>query len=67
MVTDCEGLATRALLTADFSAAVDVCLHNDHMAEAIILAVAGGPELLEWTKRSFFKQNSSSLNRVGAA
>ena len=30
----------------NFEAAVDMCLSEDKMAEAILLAIAGGPELL---------------------
>ena len=30
----------------NFEAAVDMCLSGDKMAKAILLAIAGGPELL---------------------
>jgi len=49
---------------ADFQSAVDVCLHSNKMAEAIILAIAGGPELLERTQKAFFQKNKGSLSRV---
>jgi protein transport protein SEC31 len=54
----------QALLTANFEAAVEVCLHNDRMAEAIILALAGGPELLAQTQAKFFQRNKGNLSRV---
>ena len=54
----------QALLTANFEAAVEVCLHNERMAEAIILAIAGGPELLAQTQKKFFHKNHGNLNRV---
>ena len=62
--SDCDGLVTQALLMADFQSAVDVCLHSNKMAEAIILAIAGGPELLERTQKAFFQKNKGSLSRV---
>ncbi|ELU08343.1 hypothetical protein CAPTEDRAFT_20326 [Capitella teleta] len=61
---DCDGLVAQALLTANFEAAVEVCLHNDRMAEAIILALAGGPELLAQTQKTFFQRNKGNLNRL---
>ena len=55
---------TQALLMANFEAAVEVCLHNDRMAEAIILAIAGGTELLKQTQNKFFQKEKGGLNRV---
>ena len=63
-ILECSGLVTQALLTANFEAAVEVCLHNNRMAEAIILANAGGPDLLARTQKKFFHKNKGSLNRV---
>ena len=60
-----EGLVTRALLLANFEAAVEVCLHHNKMAEAITLAIAGGPELLLRTQKRFFQSSKTDLNRVG--
>lgn len=62
--SDCEGLVSQALLMADFSTAVDVCLHHDKLAEAIILAIAGGSELLKKTQERFFKLQQGNLSRV---
>jgi len=61
---DCDGLITRALLTADFESAVDVCIHHGRWAEAVILAIAGGPQLLAETEKRFFEANKSSVNQV---
>ena len=44
--SDADGLLSQALLMGNFEAAVDMCLSEDKMAEAILLAIAGGPELL---------------------
>ena len=34
--TDTDGLITQALLTGNFEAAVDVCLHADRMVSSIV-------------------------------
>ena len=59
-----DGLLTQALLTGNFEAAVEMCLAGGQMAEAILLAIAGGPELLVRTQRKYFLQNKSTLGRV---
>ena len=61
---DFEGLVTQSLLLANFEAAVEVCTHHNKMAEAITLAIAGGPELLLRTQKRFFQSSKSDLNRV---
>lgn len=55
---------TQAILTGNFEAAVEMCLSEDKMAEAILLAIAGGPELLIRTQRKYFQRNKSTLGRV---
>jgi len=55
---------TEALLTANFESAVDVCIEHGRWAEAVILAVAGGPHLLMETEKRFFDTNKSSVNQV---
>lgn len=54
-----------ALLMGNFEAAVEMCLTEDRMAEAILLAIAGGPELLLRTQKKYFQRNKSNLSRVG--
>ena len=51
-------------MMANFEVAVDVCLNHNKMAEAIILAIAGGPELLVRTQKKYFETNRSNLGRV---
>ena len=64
LCADCDGLITQALLTANFESAVDVCIEHGRWAEAIILAIAGGPQLLMETEKRFFETNKSSVNQV---
>jgi len=61
---DCDGLITQALLTANFESAVDICIQHGRWAEAVILAIAGGPQLLSETEKRFFESNKSSVNQV---
>ena len=61
---DADGLLSQALLMGNFEAAVDMCLCEDKMAEAILLAIAGGPELLSRTQKRYFQKNNTSLGRV---
>ncbi|XP_058870491.1 protein transport protein Sec31A isoform X9 [Acipenser ruthenus] len=61
---DVDGLITQALLTGDFEGAVDLCLHDNRMADAIILAIAGGQELLTKTQEKYFAKTQSKITRL---
>ncbi|MEE6460131.1 hypothetical protein FKM82_000868 [Ascaphus truei] len=61
---DVDGLITQALLTGNFESAVDLCLHDNRMADAIILAIAGGPDLLARTQNTFFAKTQSKITRL---
>lgn len=61
---DTDGLITQALLTGNFEAAVDVCLHADRMADAFLLAIAGGPDLLARIQTRYFEKSKSNVARV---
>jgi len=64
VLVDCDGLITQALMTANFESAVDVCIQHGRWAEAVILAIAGGRQLLAETENRFFEANKSSVNQV---
>ncbi|KAM9456002.1 protein transport protein Sec31A isoform 8-T8 [Clarias gariepinus] len=64
---DVDGLITQALLVGDFEAAVNLCLHDDRMADAIILAIAGGPELLEKTQKKYLTKTQSKVGKIISA
>lgn len=59
-----DGLISQALLTANFESAVDVCLRHGRMAEALVLSIAGGAELLAKTQKAYFDANKSSVDRL---
>ncbi|XP_061848129.1 protein transport protein Sec31A isoform X4 [Colius striatus] len=61
---DVDGLITQALLMGNFESAVDLCLHDNRMADAIILAVAGGQELLSRTQEKYFAKMQSKITRL---
>ncbi|XP_016100052.1 protein transport protein Sec31A [Sinocyclocheilus grahami] len=60
---DIDGLITQALLTGDYEAAVNLCLHDNRMADGIILAIAGGPELLAKTQKKYFTKTQSKISK----
>lgn len=64
LVADIDGLITQALLTGNFESAVDLCLHDNRMADAIILAIAGGQELLSRTQEKYFAKTRGKITRV---
>ncbi|XP_069557726.1 protein transport protein Sec31A isoform X2 [Brachyistius frenatus] len=64
---DVDGLITQALLTGDFEGAVELCLHDNRMADSIILAIAGGAELLEKTQRTYFTKTHSKITKLISA
>lgn len=61
---DIDGLITQALLIGDYEAAVSLCLHDNRMADSIILAIAGGPELLVKTQKKYFTKTQSNISKV---
>ncbi|XP_009696342.1 PREDICTED: protein transport protein Sec31A-like, partial [Cariama cristata] len=61
---DVDGLITQALLTGNFESAVDLCLQDNRMADAIILAIAGGQELLSRTQEKYFAKMQSKITRL---
>ncbi|XP_009992170.1 PREDICTED: protein transport protein Sec31A [Chaetura pelagica] len=61
---DVDGLITQALLMGNFESAVDLCLHDNRMADAIILAIAGGQDLLSRTQDKYFAKMQSKITRL---
>ncbi|XP_062409794.1 protein transport protein Sec31A isoform X2 [Sardina pilchardus] len=64
---DVDGLITQALLIGDYESAVDLCLHDNRMADSIILAIAGGPELLERTQKKYFLKTQTKITKLISA
>ncbi|KZT18925.1 hypothetical protein NEOLEDRAFT_1183832 [Neolentinus lepideus HHB14362 ss-1] len=58
--SETEQLVTKALVLGDFDSAVSLCLSSDRFADAILLAVKGGPELLQRTQKVYFERCTAS-------
>lgn len=59
--SEADRLLTRALVLGDFDSAVSLCLSADRFADALLLAVRGGPELLAKTQKAYFERRTTSL------
>ncbi|KZO91995.1 hypothetical protein CALVIDRAFT_567736 [Calocera viscosa TUFC12733] len=59
--SEVDRLVTRALVLGDFASAVQLCLSAERFADAILLAVKGGPELLASTQKAYFEKRVTEL------
>ncbi|NWQ73936.1 SC31B protein, partial [Columbina picui] len=59
---DTDGLISQALLLGNFEGAVELCLRAERFADAIILAIAGGDNLLKETQKRYFAKNKTKLS-----
>ena len=60
--SDTDGLISQALLVGNFAGAVDLCLNDGRYAEAILLAISGGEDLLKKTQQSYLDKKRSSIS-----
>ncbi|KAG7098021.1 hypothetical protein E1B28_005326 [Marasmius oreades] len=56
--SEAERLVTKALVLGDITSAVELCLSSDRFADALLLAVRGGPELLQKTQQAYFERQT---------
>ena len=59
--SETDRLVTKALVLGDFESAVSLCLTCERYADAILLAVRGGPELLQKTQKAYFERRTTEL------
>jgi protein transport protein SEC31 len=59
--SEADRLLTRALVLGDFESAVSLCLSADRFADALLLAVRGGSDLLAKTQKAYFERRTTSL------
>jgi len=64
---DVDSLISQALLVGDYQAAVDLCVHDHRMADAIVIAIAGGKELLEKTQQHYLETSKSKISKLLSA
>merc|ERR1719234_1328621 len=55
-----SGQLVSALLAGDMELAVEVCVQQGRFAEALVLAIRGGSDLLEKTRAQYFQQAAAS-------
>jgi protein transport protein SEC31 len=53
---------TRALMLGDFNAALDVCLKEDRLSDAFMVAVCGGEKCIARAQAAYFKRQSDAPN-----
>lgn len=63
---DTDGLISQALLVGNFEGAVDLCLNDGRFAEAILLSISGGEELLKKTQQQYLDRHANSISMVTA-
>lgn len=59
--SEADRLLTRALVLGDFESAVSLCLSADRFADALLLAVRGGSDLLAKTQKAYFERRTGAL------
>ncbi|XP_035186370.1 protein transport protein Sec31B isoform X2 [Oxyura jamaicensis] len=59
---DTDGLISQALLLGNFEGAVELCMQAERFADAIILAIAGGENLLKETQKRYFAKQKTKLS-----
>uniref|UniRef100_A0AAQ4NV58 Protein transport protein Sec31A n=1 Tax=Gasterosteus aculeatus aculeatus TaxID=481459 RepID=A0AAQ4NV58_GASAC len=59
-----DGLISQALLVGNFEGAVDLCLNGGRYAEAILLSISGGEELLKKTQQHYLSNQKNSISML---
>lgn len=59
--SEVDRLITRALVVGDFESAVTLSLSADRFADALVLAVRGGSDLLARTQQAYFERRTAAL------
>ncbi|XP_052568630.1 protein transport protein Sec31B isoform X3 [Peromyscus californicus insignis] len=61
---DTDGLLSQALLLGELRPAVELCMKEERFADAIILAQAGGAELLKWTQEHYLAKRRTKISSL---
>lgn len=61
---DTDGLLSQALLLGELGSAVELCLKEERFADAIILAQAGGTDLLKQTQERYLAKRQTKISSV---
>ena len=57
--SETDRLITRALVLGDFYSAVELCLSAERYADALLLAIKGGDDLLQRTQKAYFESQTT--------
>ncbi|XP_006157448.1 protein transport protein Sec31B isoform X3 [Tupaia chinensis] len=61
---DTDGLLSQALLLGELGSAVELCLKEERFADAIILAQAGGEDLLKQTQERYLAKSKTKVSSL---
>ncbi|XP_027450028.2 protein transport protein Sec31B isoform X2 [Zalophus californianus] len=61
---DTDGLLSQALLLGELRPAVELCLREERFADAIILAQAGGADLLKQTQECYWAKKKTRISSL---
>ncbi|KAI6121093.1 hypothetical protein F5141DRAFT_1087648 [Pisolithus sp. B1] len=57
--SETDQLVTKALVLGDFESAVELCLSTERYADALLLAIKGGQDLLQRTQKAYFARRTT--------
>ncbi|KAK6504744.1 protein transport protein S31 [Arthrobotrys musiformis] len=60
--SEADKTITNALILGDFDRAVDVCIREDRLSDAFMLAVAGGEAALKKVQKAYFSKQTDAPN-----
>ncbi|KAK6360257.1 protein transport protein S31 [Orbilia blumenaviensis] len=60
--SDADKSITNALILGDFECAVDICISEDRLSDAFMLAVAGGEAALKKVQKAYFSKQTDTPN-----
>ncbi|XP_014239156.1 protein transport protein Sec31A isoform X2 [Cimex lectularius] len=64
---DVDGRVCKALLVGGVEEAIEICLNENKMADALILAMAAGPDTLAKTQLKYFQKREGYLTNIISA
>ncbi|TID24407.1 WD40 repeat-like protein [Venturia nashicola] len=60
--TDADKSITKALMLGNFEQALDVCLQEDRISDAFMIAICGGNKCIEKAQNAYFKRKEEGPN-----
>ena len=60
--SECDRRVTRALQLGDFDKALDVCLQEDRLSDAFMIAICGGQKCIEKAQKAYFDRKAGGPN-----